>query len=56
MAKLVPLQKQITVLASDKEKFNWDEYNKLSNQWNIWGAIALLAPVIAAVLMIPKPN
>ena len=55
MAKLVPLQKQIAALASDKEKFNWNEYYKLAKQWNIWGAIALLAPVIAAVLMILKP-
>ena len=56
MAKLVPLQKQIAALASDKEKFNWEEYRKLANQWNIWGSIALLAPVIAVVLMILKPN
>jgi uncharacterized membrane protein len=55
MAKLVPLQKQIAALASNKEKFTWEEYHKLAMQWNIWGSIALLTPLIAAVLMILKP-
>lgn len=56
MAKLVPLQKKLAALASDKEKFNWEEYHKLSNQWDIWGSIALLTPWIATVLMVIKPN
>ncbi len=56
MGKLVPVQKRIAALASDKGKFSWDEYHKLAKQWNIWGTIALLAPVIAAVLMILKPG
>lgn len=56
MAKLVPLQKKLAVLASDKEKFNWEEYHKLSKQWDIWGYIALLTPWIATVLMVIKPN
>ena len=34
MLKLVPLQKQLAVLASDKEMFNWDEYHKFSKQWD----------------------
>lgn len=56
MAKLVPLQKQIAALASDKEKFNWDEYHKLAKQWDFWGFIALITPFAAAILMILKPN
>lgn len=56
MAKLVPLQKKLAALASDKEKFNWDEYNKLSKQWDFWGYVALLTPWIATVLMVIKPN
>jgi uncharacterized membrane protein len=56
MAKLVPLQKKLAALASDKEKFNWEEYHKLSKQWEIWGYIALLTPWIATVLMVIKPN
>jgi len=56
MAKLVPLQKKLAKLASDKENFNWDEYHKLSKQWDIWGYIALLTPWIATILMVLKPN
>jgi uncharacterized membrane protein len=56
MAKLVPLQKKLAILASDKEKFNWDEYHKLSKQWDFWGYIALFTPWIAVVLMVLKPN
>ncbi|HSW54032.1 MAG TPA: DUF2269 family protein [Ignavibacteriaceae bacterium] len=32
MAKLVPLQKKLAALTSDKENSNWDEYHKLSKQ------------------------
>jgi hypothetical protein len=56
MIKLVPLQKKLAALASDKEKFNWEEYNKLSKQWDIWGYVALLTPWIAVILMVIKPN
>ena len=56
MAKLVPLQKQIAALASDKEKFNWDEYHKLAKQWDFWGFIALVTPYLATILMVVKPN
>jgi uncharacterized membrane protein len=56
MVKLVPLQKQLEALASDKEKFNWDEYHKLSRQWDIWGYIALITPWIAVILMVLKPD
>jgi len=56
MAKVVPLQKKIAALASDKEKFNWDEYHKLAKQWDFWGFIALITPILATVLMILKPN
>ena len=56
MAKLVPLQKKLAALASDKEKFNWNDYHKLSKQWDLWGYVALLTPWIATVLMVIKPN
>jgi uncharacterized membrane protein len=56
MVKLVPLQKQLAALASDKEKFNWDEYHKLAKQWDLWGYIALLTPWISTILMVIKPN
>ena len=56
MAKLVPLQKKLAALASDKEKFNWEAYHQLSKQWDLWGYIALLTPWIAVILMVIKPN
>ena len=55
MAKVVPLQKKMYALASDENKFNWDEYQKLSKQWNIWGSIATITPYIAVILMVLKP-
>lgn len=56
MTKVVPLQKKMYSLASDENKFNWEEYRKLSKQWNIWGSIATIAPYIALVLMVLKPS
>jgi uncharacterized membrane protein len=56
MVKLVPLQKKLAALASDKEKFNWDEYHSLSKQWDFWGYVALITPWIALILMVIKPN
>jgi uncharacterized membrane protein len=56
MAKVVPLQKKMYALASDEGKFNWEEYQELSKQWNIWGSIATLAPYIAVILMVLKPG
>jgi uncharacterized membrane protein len=49
MTKVVPLQKKMYSLASDENKFNWEEYRKLSKEWNIWGSIATIAPYIALV-------
>lgn len=54
MAKVVPVQKKIFALARDENKFNWDEYNSLSKQWDIWGSIAVITPYIALILMVYK--
>ena len=54
MAKVVPAQKKILALASSEEKFAWDEYNKLSKNWNTWGMIATVTPYIAVILMVMK--
>ena len=54
MAKVAPVQKKISALANNPEKFNWEEYNKLSKTWKIWGTVALIAPLIAIVLMTLK--
>ncbi len=56
MSKVVPIQKQILALASDEQRFSWDEYLKLSRKWNIWGSIATITPYIAVALMVLKPG
>jgi uncharacterized membrane protein len=56
MAKVVPIQKMVVALAKDESKFNWDEYNKLAKQWDIWGSVATITPWIAVILMVLKPN
>jgi len=55
MSKVVPIQKKIYVLASNSEKFTWDEYSGLSKKWNLWGSIATITPYIAVILMVLKP-
>lgn len=57
-ARVAPLQRQMRDLARSAaagEKFDWATYEKLSRAWAIWGSIALLAPFIAAALMVFKP-
>ena len=56
MAKVSPIQKKIVALAKDELKFNWDDYNKLVKQWDVWGSIATITPWIAVILMVIKPN
>jgi len=46
----------VVALAKDESKFDWDEYNKLAKQWDIWGSVATITPWIAVILMVLKPN
>jgi uncharacterized membrane protein len=58
MARLVPLQRQMLQLARSGEEagsFDWPRYRVLSRQWNIWGTVALVTPVLALIGMIAKP-
>ena len=55
MSKVVPIQKKIISLASNEQKFKWEEYEALSKAWNFWGLIATISPYIAVVLMVLKP-
>lgn len=57
-ARLVPLQRQMLELARSGEEtgsFDWPRYRAMSRQWNIWGTVALVAPVLALIGMIAKP-
>lgn len=43
MVRVAPIQKNIVAYLTDESRFNWDGYNKLSKQWDIWGSIATLS-------------
>lgn len=58
-ARIAPLQRKMRDLAranTDPATFDWATYEKLSRSWAIWGAVALIAPFIAAALMVFKPS
>lgn len=56
--KVAPLQQKIFKLTQTgiimvDEKF-WKEYNKLNMKWELWGAIALITPIMALCMMVLK--
>jgi uncharacterized membrane protein len=56
--QVVPLQRQMLGVARsgvESGSFDWDKYRALSRRWNLWGTIALVAPVLAMIAMIAKP-
>jgi uncharacterized membrane protein len=56
--QVVPLQRQMLAFARsgvESGTFDWDKYRALSRRWNMWGTIALIAPVLAMIAMIAKP-
>ncbi len=55
---VAPLQKKLlaNVRAGIAGTWNQAEYQKLSRSWELWGAVATLAPVIALFLMVTKPT
>jgi uncharacterized membrane protein len=58
--RLVPLQRQLRDLARRGETggglgLDWGRYGRLSLAWELWGAFALAAPVVAMGLMVLKP-
>ena len=56
MMQVAPLQKKMLALVRKSgDSMEWAAYRSLSLKWEIWGAVALLAPVIAAALMVMKP-
>ena len=54
MAKVGPLQKKMHMLVSSSESYDREKFRDLYLSWNIWGAIALLLPIAAAVMMVLK--
>jgi uncharacterized membrane protein len=53
MAKVVPAQKKLLKIA-ETDPFDKSLYDSVSNEWNLWGSIATVAPLIAVVLMVLK--
>ncbi|MFN2382640.1 MAG: DUF2269 family protein [Gemmatimonadota bacterium] len=59
MFRVAPLQRQLRDLAADGAQsgaFEYARYHGLAVRWEIWGAVALLAPVGGLVLMVLKPQ
>lgn len=54
--RLAPLQKAIHRFTApeNEAQFEWSGFNRLYHSWDIWGAIAIITPLIALVLMVLK--
>jgi uncharacterized membrane protein len=58
MGRVVPLQRRMLAVAKagvDSGSLDWKDYGALTRSWNVWGSIALAAPLVALVAMIAKP-
>jgi uncharacterized membrane protein len=58
MARVVPLQRQMLAVSRagvERGSMDWEKYRAQSRSWNVWGTIALVAPVLALIGMIAKP-
>ena len=56
MTQVAPLQKKMLALVRGSgDTLDWPAYRKLSHAWELWGAVALITPALAAVLMVMKP-
>jgi len=57
-ARVAPLQRKLLATAQAGTSGTFDEptYHRLALQWEIWGAIATLAPFVALILMVLKPT
>ena len=54
--RVAPLQKQILALTTNAtdSPFDWHLYRSKSLQWEVWGFVATVSPLIAVVLMVLK--
>jgi uncharacterized membrane protein len=58
MARLGPLQRRMRDIAqagAAAGNFDLAAYERLSKQWDFWGAVATIAPLGALALMVLKP-
>jgi uncharacterized membrane protein len=57
-ARVAPLQKRLHALAAAGAQgggFDFAAYERLSRQWDVWGAVATLTPLVGVALMVLKP-
>ena len=56
--RVAPLQRKLLATAQAGVSGSFDEaaYHRLALQWEIWGAVATLAPFLALILMVLKPT
>ena len=55
---VAPLQVRLRALAqagAEQGSFDWPGYKRVAFRWELWGAVALLTPFAALVLMVLKP-
>jgi uncharacterized membrane protein len=58
MLRIAPLQRRMHALAAAGAKegrLDWPAYEVATRSWNVWGIIALIAPLVAVALMVLKP-
>jgi len=59
MARVAPLQRKLHALADAGAKgdaFDYAAYHRVARQWEFWGSIATLAPLVGMALMVLKPT
>ncbi|MGH7526244.1 MAG: DUF2269 family protein [Gemmatimonadales bacterium] len=59
MAQVAPLQRRLRALAlAGIGNEGWDraQYGRLTRRWELWGAVAIVTPLAALVLMVFKPG
>jgi uncharacterized membrane protein len=59
MAQVAPLQVRLRAVALEGARagsLDQAEYRRLSRRWEFWGAVALVTPLLALVLMVAKPG
>lgn len=57
--RVAPLQVRLRTLAragAEQGTWDWVRYHRVARAWEWWGAVALLTPIAALVLMILKPT
>ncbi len=54
MLRVAPLQRQLLAMAQ-ADNFDYTPYQQLTRKWEFWGAVALLTPLAALVIMTMKP-